>query len=325
MAKRSPKKKTKKKASRKKPGMPMRSETQQQRPKSVRRAYDHAGHVPEPYNDKERGERLQKVLAELGVASRRDCEEFIQQGRVKVDGVAVTGLPAWVDLARDRIEFDGETISSPRGRGKRGPKRHVYIMLHKPRRTISTVDDDQDRRTVLDLVKVEGHLPMNASRLYPVGRLDSESTGLILLTNDGQLTKALTHPASEVPKTYRVTIKGSLSDEDVQKLRDGIYLTHQTRTRKGVVPKKASAAKVVKLGVQRDRTRGDRTALRMTLTEGQNREIRRLVAALGYKVQRLHREAIGPLKLKGVALGQWRILTESEIRSLRRVVKAVSE
>jgi len=296
----------------------MRSPEQQQRPKSVRRAYDHAGHVPEPFNDKARGERLQKVLAELGVASRRDCEQFIQQGRVKVSGQAVTGLPAWVDLKQDSIEFDGETISSPRGRGKRGPSRKTYIMLYKPRKTISTVHDDEGRRTVLDLVKVDGHLPMNASRLYPVGRLDADSTGLILLTNDGDMTKALTHPSNEVPKTYRVTVKGVLSDEDTQRLRDGIYLVHQSKTRRGTVPKKAAAAKVVKLGVQRDRTRGDRTALRITLTEGQNREIRRLIAHLGYKVHRLHREAIGPLRLKGVALGQWRLLNDGEVRALRK-------
>lgn len=279
--------------------------------------------VPPPYNDATRGPRLQKVLAAAGVASRRDCEQLIEQGRVSVNGVTIHGLPAWVDPVADHIEVNGQPIqrvkpAPTRRRGNRpalppttGPR--TYIMLHKPRRVVSTADDDLGRRTVLDLIDLKTQ-NMRLPRLYPVGRLDAESTGLILLTNDGELTERLTHPRYEVPKQYVVSVRGHVSDQDLAKLRKGMRLT--TPTRDDV--RRAAVDRVRILAHETDRTRGDRTKLAITLTEGQNREIRRLLARLGHKVRRLKRVAIGPLKLSGLQVGTWRFLTPSEVAALRR-------
>ncbi len=274
---------------------------------------------PAAYTDAGRGERIQKVMAEMGVASRRECETIVSEGRVTVNGEQIETLPAWVHPWDDRVEVDGEWINPPgRRHGKRGKSvKHVYIMLNKPPGVIATVSDEHDRPTVIDLVQVENRLPAAAKRLYPVGRLDADSTGLILLTNDGELTERLTHPSHEVEKRYRVVVRGVMSDEDMDKLSRGMYLADRRSGGK----RKAAHAKpteVRKLGVKRDRTRGDRSLLTMTLTEGQNREIRRLIARLGFKVLRLQREAIGPLKLKGLSTGSWRLLTAAELRSLRR-------
>jgi len=273
-----------------------------------------------PYTDASRGERLQKVLANAGVASRRDAEKLITDGRVTVNGMPVTTLPAWVDPMRDRVEVDGQPIRRPRrGRGLTGADK-LYIALNKPRRAISTTSDELGRVTVLDYIDLPEHMD---KRLYPVGRLDADSTGLMLLTNDGELANRLTHPRYEVPKQYVVSVRGTLSEEDVQKLREGIYLAQRrsrsTGRRTGEA-KKAAMASVKLLGHTTDRRAGDRTQLEVTLREGQNREIRRMLARLGYKVRRLQRIAIGPLKLKGLSVGQWRMLQPAEVAALYRVV-----
>lgn len=255
------------------------------------------------------GVRLQKVLAEAGVAARRKCETLIEEGRVRVNGEAVRTLPVFVDPAHDRIEVDGEPIARPRKPRKRAWANHRYLMLHKPKHVVSTTDDPEDRPTVLDLVDTAG------DRLYPVGRLDAESTGFILLTDDGELTQGLTHPSHEVPKKYVVSVRGKVTPEDVDKLRKGLILADRRRPAAG---KKVAAEHVRKIREETDRQRGDRTLLEITLIEGQNREIRRVMARLGYKVRRLKRIAIGPVRMKGVGPGAYRPLTGREIAALRR-------
>lgn len=274
-------------------------------------------HIPDELTDANRGERIQKVMARAGVASRRECESLITDGRVSVNGQPVTDLPAWVDPARDRIEVDGEPVVSPRGQKRRASKGHVYLMLHKPRRVISTTEDEQGRKHVLDLI--DEHID---ARLFPVGRLDADSTGLILLTDDGELANRLTHPRHGVPKQYLVTLHGHLTDEERQKLQRGLYLAPPKATdpAKGRRPpaKRAAMEQVKIVRHDRDRARGDRTVISVTLREGQNREIRRLLARLGHKVRHLKRTAIGPLRLADLPVGGWRRLSGEEIRRLRR-------
>jgi pseudouridine synthase len=185
-------------------------------------------------------------------------------------------------------------------------------MVNKPRRVITTNDDPEGRKRVIDLID----LPM-AARLFPVGRLDSESTGLILLTDDGELTHKLTHPSFEVTKRYNVTVQGRFTEEDAAKLSKGLFLAHKGAPGgAGAKVKRASAAQVTILGHETDRTRGDRTTISLILKEGQNREIRRILARLGHKVRALHRVSIGQLKLKGLAIGEWRPLTPTEVGTL---------
>jgi pseudouridine synthase len=258
-------------------------------------------------------ERLHKALADAGVASRRKCEQFIADGRVRVNGEAVTELPAWYTPGQDTVEVDGEVVLRPRR--PHGTGSNVYIVLHKPRRYVSTTDDPQGRPTVLDLLPPEVR---SRARLYPVGRLDAESTGLVLLTNDGDLAHHLMHPRFGVARQYLVAVRGQLTDEDVEALQHGLYLADRAKgVRKGVGARKATMTKVRRLQQHRDRSRGDRTHLAVTLHEGQNREIRRMLARLGYKVARLRRTAIGPIALKGLAVGQWRFLAAGEVRQLQ--------
>lgn len=304
--------------------------------------------MPHDYTDNARGIRLQKAMAESGLASRRACEEMIEQGRVTVNGQRVAELPAWVDPAEDRIEVDGQQLARPRklkskgiqpaAPGKsRNASTHVgksYVMVNKPRGVICTNEDPENRKRVIDLI--DDKLLSN-QRLYPVGRLDADSTGLILLTNDGELTHRLTHPSFEIPKEYRVTVMGSVSDEDLAKLKKGIYIAdaHSIAKSKSTAPraddasgsvsrpakpgaKKAQVESVRILSSQTDRSRGDRTMLAITLNEGQNREIRRLLARLGFKVRKLKRVSVGPLRLKTLRSGNWRVLTAPEIRKLRK-------
>jgi pseudouridine synthase len=239
---------------------------------------------------------LQKVLAEAGVGSRRNCEELIEAGAVKVNGHTVQSLPAWVDPVKDHITVDGRPI--------RRQQPHIYVMLFKPRGVVSTNSDPEGRPRAIDLV----NHPSRA-RLYPVGRLDMESSGLLLLTNDGELANRLTHPRHEVHKLYEITISGSLDDEAVSKLERGIFLP-QRRQPAGskTAPSRLSL-------IKRDR---DRTRILMELGEGRNRQIRRMMARLGHKVRKLRRVQLGPLKLKGLQPGQWRELTKQELAALQK-------
>lgn len=306
------------------------------------------GEVPEEFADASRGVRLQKYMAEAGVASRRACEQLIADGHVSVNGHFITALPAWIDPYQDRIEVQGRPVqklkrpqsSREGGRSHGGSQRqHIYVILNKPRRVISTSNDDLGRMNVVEMVDLPENL---ARRIYPVGRLDSDSTGLILLTDDGELANRLTHPRYGIKKKYLVTVKGKLTPEDVQRLRNGIYLatpdarrdatpgrvdrrdasSDESRTPSPaphIQAKRAKMEEVELVGFQHDRERGDRTRLLITLSEGQNREIRRMLARLGFKVRRLHRVAIGPIHVKGLENGGWRLLQPDEIYKLRKV------
>ncbi len=255
------------------------------------------------FTDASRGPRLQKVLASAGVASRRECEALIEAGEVRVNGHIVNKLPAWVDPAKDVITVRGRKIAFAAD--------HVYIMLYKPRGVVSTSEDPQGRRGAIDLVD---H-PFKA-RLFLVGRLDMESSGLLLLTNDGELAQRLAHPRHGIHKTYRVTIAGELDEAAVAKLERGIFL-NERRASKGRKPGRKTSPSRLKL-IKSDR---DRTQLLMELREGRNRQIRRMFADLGHAVKKLRRVKLGPLKLTGLQAGQWRELLPTEVKALRKVAK----
>ena len=233
--------------------------------------------------------RLQKALASAGVASRRHAEELIRDGRVTLNGGVVRAMGVTVDLARDHINVDGKPI--------RAVSAHTYLMLHKPRRVVSTASDPQGRPTVLDYVPKD-------KRLFPVGRLDADSEGLILLTDDGALANRLMHPRYEHEKEYRVLVTGALTTNAVQRLRDGVRLDDGMAT-----------ATHIHVEARAD---GD-TWLRLVLREGRKRQIRRMVAALGHWVKRLIRVRLGPLQLGDLPTGQWRALTSHEVAALRRL------
>lgn len=231
-------------------------------------------------------ERLQKVLARAGVASRRKAEELIQQGRVTVNRVVVTQLGTKVDPRRDDIRVDGARIRLEASR--------VYIVLNKPHGVLSTMEDARGRKDLGDLVPVP-------TRLYPVGRLDASSEGLILLTDDGELANLLTHPRYEHEKEYLVLVNGQPSDKTLDAWRRGVMLDD----------KPTAPARVDVLGAQ-----GDSTLLRITMREGRKRQIRRVAALLGHPVRELKRVRLGPLQLGTLETGQWRYLTAKEIRDL---------
>lgn len=247
------------------------------------------------FTDASHGVRLQKVLAEAGIASRRNAEVMIEQGLVKVNNETIDALPAWVDPAKDQIVVDGRPL--------RPPQAHVYVMLHKPAGFMCTNDDPEGRRLATDLVEHP-----SKARLYPVGRLDMDSSGLLLLTNDGELANRLTHPRYEVHKEYEVLVKGALLPDDVARLEEGIFLPSAD------APGSRTREAHLKI-LRRD---GERTLLTMELREGRNRQIRRLMADLGHPVKRLRRIRMGPLRLRGLAIGAWRDLTHAELSQLRK-------
>ena len=231
-------------------------------------------------------ERLQKILSERGVASRRKAEELIEQGKVKVNGhVAKLGDKA--DARRDVIHVQGKKLAAAEA--------PAYILLHKPRGYITTLSDEQDRKCVADLV---ADVP---GRVFPVGRLDRQSEGLLLMTGDGDFANAIMHPAAHVPKYYRVTVHGTVTDEQCERFRNGIELDGR--------PTAPAELRVIL-------SDPERTVLEVTLFEGRNRQIRRMCEALGWEVARLRRTAIGPVKLGMLPAGQWRYLQPREVRAL---------
>ena len=235
-------------------------------------------------------ERLQKLLSQFGIASRRQAEKLILDGRVTVNGkIAEIGQQA--DSNADCICVDGVEIGEP--------PRCVYLLLHKPRGIVSTCKDPQSRRTVLDLL---GSSHRSGMGVHPVGRLDVDSTGALLLTNDGQLTYQLTHPRHHVPKTYRVQVKGSPPEAVLQRWRNGLMLADR---------------KTLPAQVQVIKRSSDQTLLKVTLTEGRNRQIRRMAECLGHPVTALHRIEIGSLKLGDLPRGRYRLLTDKEIVQLK--------
>jgi pseudouridine synthase len=235
-------------------------------------------------------ERLQKYMSRHGIASRRSCEEIIAAGKVKVNGKTVTSPGVTVDPSRDRVEVDGRILALP--------EKKVYIILHKPRGYISTVSDPGGRKKVTDL------LDGIKERIYPVGRLDSDSEGLLILTNDGDLTFSLTHPGHKVPKTYRVRVKGIPGQRDLEKLSQGIMLEEGV-----TAPAEVSVIDI----------RNGNALLELTIHEGRNRQIKRMIEKIGHEVIRLKRIKIGGLSLGDLKPGQFRHLRDSEVRRLKNL------
>jgi pseudouridine synthase len=245
--------------------------------------------------------RLQKILAQWGIASRREAEEMIRQSRVRINGV-LAHLGQKVDTEKDAIAVDGKPIS-----GKQRPAL-IYLLLHKPVGVVSTCDDPQGRPTVLDLLPKELR---EGSGIHPVGRLDADSTGALILTNDGDLTFKLTHPRHSISKTYRVLVKGHPPEAVLQIWRQGVVLEGR----------KTRPAKVHLI-----ERFADQSCLEIVLQEGRNRQIRRVAQQLGYPVIKLHRTAIGSIQLQSskepfLEEGQYRSLKDDEIRFLQDQIK----
>jgi 23S rRNA pseudouridine2605 synthase len=270
-----------------------KSSSRSGRPKSApprRRKRPTKAAATQPSGDTAFGERLQKVLASAGIASRRDCEELIRDGRVEIDRQVVMELGTRVDLAKQEIRVDGEPL--PR-------IHHLYFAVNKPEGVVSTSSDPAGRPRVIDL------LPADTPRVFCVGRLDLSSDGLILVTNDGELAQGLTHPRHGVEKVYRVQIAGSIDDAELRKLRRGVHLAE-------------GFAHVKHIHVKSRRRQS--TVLEMVLDEGRNREIRRVLARVGHKVQRLTRIAVGPVRLGDMPPGSYRELTKKEVDGLYQAI-----
>lgn len=230
--------------------------------------------------------RINKYLSNNGVDSRRKCEALITAGRVKVNGKKVTELATDVKDG-DRVEVDGRPVALN--------VKKTYIILNKPKGCVSTVSDDRGRRTVLDFVKTN-------KRIYPVGRLDYDTEGLLLLTDDGELANKIMHPKNAVKKTYSVRVEGEPTDAELKRLRSGIEYN-------GV---KYGTAIVEKLG-----TENGETKLNITISEGKNHEIKNMIESLGRRVMFLKRMAIGELRVGGLKRGEWRYLTDDEVSYLK--------
>lgn len=234
--------------------------------------------------------RLQVALARCGFGSRRACEEFIEAGRVSVNGTVVTSPGQKVNLREDKVLVDEEAIR---------PERPTYYMVNKPRGMLCTNKDPSGRPRVIDL------FPKKAGRVFPIGRLDENTVGLILVTNDGEMSHLLAHPRFRVPKVYHVQVAGNPTQETLKQLREGLYFSDG----------RFKVERVRNIG-----RRGKSTILEVMIKEGRNREIRRLFARIGHKVMKLERTAFGPLQLRGVAVGRARPLTPEEVKLLRNYV-----
>ena len=240
-------------------------------------------------------ERLQKIISRAGIASRRKAEEMIAAGRVTVDGTVVREPGTKADAASVRIAVDGKLL--PR------EEQRVYFLLNKPKGYVSTAADERGRRTVLDLI------PVKKTRIYPVGRLDQNTEGLLLLTNDGTLTQALLHPRFLVHKTYRAKVAGDLTPEALKKLRGGVELADG----------RTAPAEVRVYGT----TDKGLNEVDVTLHEGRNRQVRRMFEAVGCDVRSLKRTRFAQLTLDGVKRGAYRSLTKAEVRELYRLVEKI--
>lgn len=235
--------------------------------------------------------RLQKYIAMCGVASRRAAEELIQRGQVRVNGETVRELGTKVEVGADAVEVDGKLVKAA--------SKNYYIMLNKPVGYVSTVKDQFDRPTVIDLLQDE-----IKSRIFPVGRLDYDTQGLLLLTNDGDFTYKVTHPKFKVDKTYIATLKGGLTIRGLQMLRRGVVIDGY----------KTAPAEVEILSAEQGKT-----MVRITIHEGKNRQVRKMMEAVGSKVTALERISIGKVALGNLPLGRWRYLTSHEINYLKNL------
>ena len=227
-------------------------------------------------------DRLHKYLAHCGIASRRECETLIEEGRVEVNGKVVTTLGTTVETASDEIKVDGERVRQ---------EKKVYYLVNKPRGYLCTNHDQHGRPRVVDLVP-------ETKRIYTVGRLDEDSEGLILLTNDGTLANVITHPKFEVDKTYKLLVRGTVEKDAVKKVESGVWL---------------SDGRTAPAHVRRIARKGPNSQVTVTLWEGRNRELRRIFAKVGLRVQTLTRTAIGPLRMEGMPTGAWRRVHPREL------------
>lgn len=234
-------------------------------------------------------ERLQKYLSNAGVDSRRKCEQYILEGKVKVNGKVITELGVKIKPDSDEIIYNGKRVE------KR--KNNIYILLNKPIGYVTTMKEQFGRDKIIDLVHIK-------ERILPVGRLDMYTSGAIILTNDGEFINKVTHPKNEITKTYTVTVKGQVSNEDIELLRTGVVLDDGFKT---------SPAKVKKIMEDNEK---NKTRLEIVIHEGKNREVRRMCEAINKKVLALHRSKIGKINLNGLDIGKWRYLNEDEIKSL---------
>jgi len=237
--------------------------------------------------------RLNKFLAHCGLGSRRKCEEYIDQGLISVNGLPITQQGVTISAGQDSVKYRGRLLAAPSGA-------HTYLLLHKPTGVVTTLADEKNRRTVRELIgsKIK-------ARIYPIGRLDINSTGLLLLTDDGELASRLLHPSAELPRTYRVKVKGIPSDNDIAHLERGILY-------QGAKSGAAKARLVSKLQ--------SNSVMEVTLHEGKKREVRRMMGQIGHTVLDLKRIRFGPLSLGALASGKWRHLTSREIAALRQSV-----
>ena len=236
-------------------------------------------------------ERLQKYLANNGIASRRKSEELILQGKIKVNGEVVTELGTKIDIDKDKVEYNGSLVKEQ--------EEKVYILLNKPIEYVTTVKDQFGRKTVIDLVKVK-------EKVLPVGRLDMYTSGALILTNDGDFIYHVTHPKHEINKTYTVTLRGKVNDKEVQELRDGVIIDEDYKT-------KPAKVKILKIDEEKNISR-----LEITIHEGKNRQVRKMCEAIGKKVLALHRSKIGDISVKDLKIGTFRYLRDNEIKMLMK-------
>ena len=233
-------------------------------------------------------ERLQKYLAECGVASRRKCEEYILQGKVKVNNKIITELGTKINPEKDKVTFEGKEVKKE--------NQKVYILLNKPIGYVTTAEEQFGRDKVLDLVKVK-------ERIVPVGRLDMYTSGALILTNDGEFVYKVTHPKHEITKTYTVTIHGIITKQEVEQLSNGVKIDDYIT--------KPAKVKILKTDEEKNISR-----IEITIHEGKNRQVRKMCEAISKKVIALHRSKIGNIGVKDLKLGQWRYLKENEVKQL---------
>ena len=231
--------------------------------------------------------RLQKYLAEAGVASRRKCEEYILQGKVEVNGKIITELGTKV-TSNDIVKYNGKIIEPE--------EEKVYILLNKPIGYVTTAHEQFGRDKVLDLIKIN-------KRVVPVGRLDMYTSGALILTNDGELVNKLTHPKNEIEKTYNVTLKGQVLEQDIEQLKNGVKIENDYIT-------KPAKVKILKIDEEKDISR-----IQIIIHEGKNRQVRKMCEAINKKVLALHRSKIGKIDVKDLKLGQWKFLSLKEIEN----------
>ncbi|CDE25810.1 pseudouridine synthase [Clostridium sp. CAG:440] len=236
--------------------------------------------------------RLQKFLAEAGIASRRKCEELIQSGKVMVNGKVVETLGTKINPKEDKVTYNGKIVENS--------LQKTYILLNKPIGYVTTAKDQFKRDTVLDLIKIN-------KRIVPCGRLDMYTSGALILTDDGDFVYKITHPKHEIEKTYTVTIKGIVTNEEVQKLRQGVEIDDNGEK---YITKKANV-RILKTDIEKDISR-----LEIVIHEGKNRQVRKMCEAVGRKVLALHRSKIGNIGVKDLKIGTWRYLKKHEIEKL---------